>query len=263
MSEINISKRTIKKFLRLKPHPIPMFDVRNKLELLAVKTGLKPAFQENRDVRSNLNPNLTVLKQMANMLGLKHKFTTNPPLYFSRRPNVKSSFLDAYYGKTDFEALWIYDDPKVESRILRCVSGKLNEGYVLGYPKCCVKWHKEARVLEVESNFKDMEKHMTTHPFELTGLHVETEEEMYEAILNTPYPSESVEEWQKTIDEHLLGTWKKYLFVPHWACSTCLNGESKKTEKLNNKYKELAKNVNLNFEKDFIHEVKQFLKMAE
>ena len=263
MSEINISKRTIKKFLRFKPNPIPMLDVRNKLELLAVKTGLKPTFQEYTHVRSDINPNLALLKQMGNMLGLKHKFTINPPLYFSRKPNVKSSFLDAYYAKTDFESLWVYDDPKVESTIVKCVSGKLNEGYVLGYPECCIKWHEEARVLEVESIFKDIETYIATHSFELTGLQVETEEEMYEAILNIPYPHENQNKWQKIIDQHLFGTWKKFPFVPHWACSACLSGKSKKTEKLNNEYRELAKKVNLNFEKDFIREVKQFLKIAE
>lgn len=265
MSKIDVSRKTIKKILKSKTHPLPMSDVRNKLEIMAVKTGLKPTFLGSRQIHEvGMGDNLPLLKQLAIMLGLQFKFTINPPLYFSRRPYVKSSFIDAYYSQTDFEALWVYNDPKIELHIDKCISGKLNEGYILGYPECCIKWHEDARVLEVESGFQDIEEYIATNPLELAGLLVKTETEMYKAIIGmVPYTLENKEKWERMTDEHLFGTWMKYPFVPHWACSSCLNRSSKKTEQLNNKYKELARKINMNFESEFTDKVKQVLEMAE
>lgn len=265
MNEIDIPKRTIKRILQSKTHPLPMMDERNKLEILAVRTGLKTAFLASTHITEvGMDYVLPLLKQLAMIFELKFKFTINPPLYFSRRPDVKSSFIDAYYTQTDFEALWIYHDPELELNIDKCISGKLNEGNILGYPECCTKWHEEARVLEVESSFQDIEKYMATHPLELAGFQVKTEIEMYKAIIGmVPHTLENKEKWERMTDEHLFGTWMKYPFVPHWACSACLSGKNKETEELNHKYKELASSLGQNFEKNFIGKVKQVLQAID
>jgi hypothetical protein len=215
-----ISRRLRKKILRLKTNPKPLFDLRNKLEVFAVKTGLKPSCVGTLDLMnsgSKFDDNISSLKQIAKMVGLKHKVTTTPPLYFSRPPNVPESFLDAYYDRDNFEMLWIYDNPEVESSIDKCLSGKLNEGHVLGYPKCCIDWHEEKRVLEVESRL-----------------------------------SREDAEFQLMLEEHVLGTWKKYSFVSHWACSSCLSEESRETKKLNQKYRELAIRIGEDFRKKLV-----------
>jgi len=203
-----------------------MFDAKNKLEIIAVKIGLKPAFQEFRQSKSPINPDLQLIKQLAVTLGLKYKSTTIPPPYFSRKPRVDSSFLDDYYNPTDYEALWIYEDPRIERKIAESVKGKLNEGHILGYPECCIKWRAEARVLSIEAIYEGKGEYA-----------------------------------QRIIDEHLLNTWKRFPFVPHWACTSCLSGRSRKTKGLNNEYRELARKVSWNFEKAFIDKVRQFLNM--
>jgi len=222
MDILSIPQKTIQRILRFTTNPIPMMDARNKLEIFAVKTGLKPAYLGNRDVKSTINDNLDILKQLAAIIGLKYKITGIPPLYFLRRPNVPNDFINAYFTREDFDILWIYNDPKIESKIRNCLSGELNEGYVLGYPECCIKWHEEKRVLEVESAF-----------------------------------NQNMHKWERITDKHLFGTWKKYPFAPHWACSKCLNGQNQETERLNNQYRELARKIGVDFEKDFIARIKK------
>lgn len=227
MINIKIPRRTIKKILRVKTNNIPSFDVKNKLEIFAVKEGLKPAYAGSRnleDVDSIVSDNLPMLKQITKIVGLKSMQTNAPPLYFSRQPNVASDFLNAFYNQEDTDVLWIYDDPEIKQRIRRCISGELNEGYLLGYPECCIKWHEERRVLEIESAFL-----------------------------------QNIEEFQKIMDKHVLATYEKYPFVSHWACAACLSGRSRRTEKLNHKYRELALSISQDFEKIVVQKVKQTL----
>lgn len=222
MDSIIIPRKIIKRILRLRINPIPMMDAKNKLEIFAVKTGLKPAYLGTKDIKCAINDNLALLKQLAAITELKYKITNVPPLYFSRKPSVPRDFLSAYFTRGDFEIIWIYADPKIEPEIRRCLSGELDEGYVLGYPECCIKWHEEKRVLEVESAF-----------------------------------NQNMDEWECITDKHLFGTWEKYPFVPHWACLACLCGKNQETEKLNNQYRELARKVGFNFEKDLIANIKK------
>lgn len=257
MNVSKINKRIIRKVGKLKTNPIPMFDVKNKLELFAVKTGLKPAFQGCRRVECESGNELSLLRQIAVMMKLKHKTTANPPLYFSRNPTVRSSFLKAYYNQRDFEALWVYNSSVVETEINDCILGKLNEGHIFGYPECCIRWHEETRVLEVESSFEDLEKHMSRNPLLIQQLQIETEEEMYKSILNMPYPTKENDKVWEVINEHILGTYEKYPFVPHWACLDCLKGKNRETEELNEKYKELA--LAIDFHEEFLSKVNEAL----
>jgi len=205
-----------------------MFDARNKLEILAVNSGLKDAFFAEGSKGWN---NLLSLKRLAMKIGLHCKSTRAPPFYFSKIPNVDDNFLRDYYQNENIESLWIYDNIEVESKIIKCLSGQLNEGYILGYPECCIRWHEGCRVIEVEETFNETR-----------------------TCIKSDYKKEK--EWQRKIDNQLFETWKKYPFVPHWACSDCLRGKSQKTEQLNNKYKELA--VSIGFEKIFLYKVKTY-----
>lgn len=191
MNALGIDRKTVERILGFKTNPLPMMDARNKLEIFAVKTGLKPAYLGNMHVKSTINDNLSILSQLAAISGLQYRKTDIPPLYFSRKPNVPSDFINAYFIREDFDAAWIYKDPEIESKIRDCLSGKLNEGYVLGYPVCCIKWHEEKRVQEVESAF-----------------------------------NHDKGKWERSVSKHLLGTWERYPFAPHWACMKCLNGKN-------------------------------------
>ena len=242
--------------------PLRMFDLRNKLEMFAVKTGLKPAFLGSRSMCES-RKELTSLKQIAIIMGLEHRTRENPPLYCSRKPKVNGSFLKVYYNQKHFEALWVYSDPRVEAKINKCMSGDLNEGYVLGYPECCINWHEEYRTLEVESEFQDLENHMARNPFILTDIHIETEEGLYGQVLSMSYPKEENEKVWRSINRHLIETYKRYPYVPHWACSACLEGKSKETEKLNARYEELLARIGSNFQKEFLDNVEQAVQAFE
>ena len=257
MSVSEINRKSIRRILRLKTNPIPMFDVKNKLEIFAVKTGLKSAFQGCRNIECEPKKDLSLLKQIAVMMKLKHKTTINPPLYFSSKPKVRSSFLKVYYNPNSFEALWIFDDPVVEAKIDDCILGKLNDGHIFGYPKCCIRWHEEKRVLEVESSFEDLENHIARNPLLIHQLPIDTEEEMYKNVLNMSYPTEKDDKFWQVVNRHIIRTYEQYPFVPHWACSNCLEGENKETEDLNRKYEALA--LEIGFHEEILNKINQAL----
>jgi len=228
MTNIKVPRRIIKKILRAETNRVPFIDMKNKLEIFAVKERLKPAYAGSRDLKDidlTVSDNLPRLRQIARIVGLKCMQTNAPPLYFSKHPNVTSEFLDTFYNRTDTDVLWIYDNSKIKLKIHKCISGELNEGYILGYPKCCIRWHEERRVLEIESAFL-----------------------------------QNVEKFQKIMDKHVLETYDKYPFVPHWACSACLSGASKRTEKLNHKYRELAASISHDFDKIVVQKVRQIVR---
>lgn len=230
--------------------------------MLAVKTGLKPCFLFCRELCES-RKEINALEQMAVFLKLQHKITITPPLYYSSEPKVSSNFLKAYYSQTCSETLWVYHDSTVEAKIEKCISGKLNEGYILGYPECCIKWHEEYRTLEVESDFQDLESHITRNPFVLSSCQVDSEEEFYDQILRMAYPKEANEKVWVIINKHLLETYKKYPYVPHWSCSACLRGKSKETEILDAKYGELLRKIDPKFQSEFLSSVKQAIQEFE
>ena len=86
---------------------------------------------------------------------------------------------------------------------------------------------------------------------------------MYENVLKMSYPKEENDRVWKTITKHILGTYGRYPFVPHWACSTCLTGKEKGTEELNNKYKNLTLEIGSNFHEKFLNNVKDALLHCE
>lgn len=239
-----ISKRTLKKLLKLRTDSLP-YDLTNKLEILAVKSGIKPAFL-------NYGGKTHLFRRAALLLDLYYKETSTPPVHFTRRPNVKSSFLKA---ATDVfcthQPIWIYQDIQVESMISKCIAGELNEGHILGYPECCIRWHAGNRAPDTESCFRDIEEHIAKNPKYSYSIQGGTEEEMYTSILlrwRTPYPS------------YVSETSRSYPFVSHCACPSCLSGESKETERLNNQYKELAIKLDPRFAQEIVYYVSEWAK---
>jgi hypothetical protein len=76
---VGITRGTLRTFLRLRTDKeFPHFDAKNKLELLAVKAGMKPAFLGV--VRGSETP----LRVASALLDLRCKPSTTPPPYFSR-----------------------------------------------------------------------------------------------------------------------------------------------------------------------------------
>jgi hypothetical protein len=215
-----LSRTTMRRFLRLKTdREFHHFDAKNKLEILAVRFGLKPAFL-------GLGEAGTSLKRAAALLNLDYQFTSTPPPHFSRKPRVENSFLGAFIGMMKEEAVWIYSDAQIKLKISAFLAGELNEGHILGYPQCCIRWHEENRVLDVESRFEDIESYIGENPSVLAQYG--GKDRAYEALLHSIHGGSS-ERVFNTIDEHITETYRRYPFVPHWACSQCLEGANKET----------------------------------
>jgi len=220
-----ISKKIKKQLNKIETDSFIKRDIKNKLEIFAVKYGIKPAFL-------GWAYDITPFKQIALLLKLKYKETEFVPPYMTRKPNVDNSFwkasLEVCCGGL---ALWVYLDDAIESMISECLSGKLNPGLFLGYPECCIRWHESIRATEIESSFHRIKEIISKDPNLLNKYNFTSEEEMYIQILF---------EWKMPMPHYALETHKRFPFVPHYACPSCLNGESKATEKINLRYKELA-----------------------
>lgn len=227
----------MKRLLRSRTASDHYWDLENKLHILAVKSGIKPAFMDT--AAGMIAADRVEFRQLAALLGLHYKVTAAPPLRLKRKLNVKDSFSKA---STDVlqpkDAVWLYSDIQVESLISRCILGEINDGYILGYPRCCIEWHEGMRAPELESLFQWIEEHITNNPQMLRGIQDRTEVEIYRFALL---------EWPMSAPDYMSESKRLYPFAPHFACPSCLSRESEETEKLNNQYKELAFSLNPKF----------------
>jgi hypothetical protein len=253
MSFTGLSRATMRRFLRLRTdmeREYRHFDAKNRLEILAVRFGLKPAFLGVGEAGAPL-------KHAARLLHLNYQFTGIPPPYFSRKPKVENSFLSAFIRTLQREEIvWIYSDAQIEPKISACLAGELNEGYVLGYPQCCIRWHEENRVLEVESKFEDIESYIAQTPAVLAQHR--KKDAAYEALMDS-IEGRSSEKVFNSIDEHIMETYRRYPFVPHWACSQCLEGASNETERLNRQYQELVMRLSPDLASEIIHSLSKVI----
>ena len=220
----------MKRLLKSRTDSDHYWDLKKKLQILAVKSGLKAAFMDY--AAGNIE-----FRRLAALFGLHHKVTAGPPFRVTKKLNVKDSFLkastDAMLPK---DAIWLYSDVQVESLISRCIAGELNVGYVLGYPRCCIEWHEGMRAIsEMESCFRHIEERIANNPQMFRGIQGRTEEEMYRFAML---------EWPMSRPDYVSETRRLYPFAPHYACPSCLSHQSQESEKLNNQYKELAFSLN-------------------
>lgn len=247
-------KKILRKILKLKLTRDPLADLKHKLEILAVKVGIKPAFL----LLSDPDPDLSLIELVAKCAGLYLKLTGRPPDYFSRKPNVEDSFLKISNDVrlTKMGAIWLYKDVQVEPKILASIAGKLNEGHVLGFPGCCIKWEEEMSLYGTEAVFQDIKEYITKNCLTPNDFGVKTKDQMYEILIDKLAHDELRFEREKAIGksvgEQIRKTQERYPFVPHWACQFCLSGESKETERLNNLYEELAMNLDPKFARKII-----------
>jgi len=232
-----VPRRIMKRLLRFRTASDHHWDLENKLQALAVKSGIKPAFMNF--AAGMIAADRVEFRQLAALLGLHYKVTAAPPLRPTRKLNVKDSFFKA---STDVfqpkDAVWLYSDIQVESRISRCILGEINVGYILGYPRCCIEWHEGMRAFDLESLFRWIEEHITNNPQMFRGIQDRTEVEIYRFALL---------EWRMPAPDFMSESKRLYPFAPHYACPSCLSRESEETEKLNNQYKELAFSLNPKF----------------
>lgn len=248
-------KKILKKIMKFRILLDPLHDLKDKLEILAVRVGIKPAFL----IISDPNSDPSTLELVAKRADLHFKITGRPPDYFPRKPKVGDNFLKIFNNSrlTKLSTIWFYKDVQVELKILESIAGKLNEGHVLGYPECCIKWEEEKSLQAIETLFQEIEEYITQKYPMFIDYEVKTKDQVYEALIDKIAHDELRFKREKAVTDSMVKqtdeTLKHYPFVPHWACQSCLSGESKETEKMNNLYKELAINLNPKFAQKIIH----------
>ncbi len=233
---IHISNQLVKQLRKIITDSDEIKDIKNKIEIVSTSLDIKPAFLD-----LNSENKLFPLRRLSSLFKLKYMITDPIPLYYTRKPDVKESFMRASLEVWNSRRpIWIFSDTKVEAIISECIQGKRNPGFLLGYPECCINWHEKIRASEIESVFQEVEKAIVADLHLLNGYHGGSEEEMYKHILS---------QWRIPFPNYASETHRLYPFVPHWACPSCLEGKSKGTEKINSQYKKVA----MQLDPEYVH----------
>lgn len=220
------SSEALTKIETLRLSSVPYEHYISMLAIIAVLNGIKPAFMGD-EVEY-----LEEYKEAGRRLGLRVLVTKRPPTdtYQIRRPLVPMSFIEAYHGAVEEKekrAAWLFRQTETSERISRSVAGQLDEGYVLGYPECCVRAYGEDRAMLVE----------TVYRYIVDRHHAKTEEEAVKVLLtDPPFPAP-----KSRVHE----SFEKFPFISHVACSDCIEGESEKSSKLNQELRRLATEAGL------------------
>lgn len=196
------------------------------LAIIAVLNGIKPAFMGDEEEC------FEEYKEAARRLGLGLLLTKRPPTdtYPIRKPRVPASFIKAFHGVGEYKdkrAVWLYKDARNPERISRTVSGRLDEGYVLGYPECCIQGYGEDRTILVETIYN----HILNH------YHLKTDLEAVKILLtDPPFPAPKI---------RVRESFEKFPFISHVACNNCIQGKSGESSKLNQELRKLATEAGL------------------
>jgi hypothetical protein len=202
-------------------------DLKNKLALLAVFTGYKETFlYETNEIKKIKR--LSKICRYHNVHTIVTRFSSRPLV---RRPRVPDFFIEDFLefslkSRVGYQALWVYKDASVVSKIDRSLDSEWNLGILLGYPACCVAEYTENKVRGVEVFFTALKEKAQTREAIKHLLYTDSELQMELPGLNLV---------DKTISQ--------FPFVFHVACEDCLSGKRTVSLKLNKEYQEVAWNA--------------------
>jgi len=213
-------------------------DLRDKLAIILVGASFKECFQEFGENAYMISEYIEVLNEM----GFKAIVTGLPPPYFRGKPQVPSWFLKEYMSVNKIErqnenCVWLYVDNSVESKISLSLNGDLDEGYLLGYPDCCIKWYEKMWRKNIEVLYQYIS-------------HRYAAKDRYEIIEALKYSKAQVFTHlliQIFTDANLERTVRTFPFVFHIACENCLRDSKSPTASINSQNKHLALNLDSTF----------------
>lgn len=213
-------------------------DLRDKLAIITLGASFKECFQEFGDNAYMIDEHTEDFKRM----GFKVKVTGLPPPYFHSIPKVPSWFLKEYMLVSNVErqnehCVWLYVKNNVESKILSSLSGELDEGYLLGYPDCCIKWYEDMWRKSVEVLYHYILRRYTLKDrYEVTEAFKHSKARFFTHLFV-----------QMFTDVNLEKTVRIFPFVFHIACEKCLRNSKSPTASINNRNEHLALNLNNDF----------------
>jgi hypothetical protein len=231
--------------LRFDPEkPSPLENLLDRLEIMAVAKGLKPAHLNGQGLHSE-----SVIRQiqtLAGKYGLATLTTRRVEKLFPHRiARVEPELWEAHlcWGEAsrrdEPDVLWVFTKPELEMPIRETVEGKRDVSFVLGYPDCCVR----------------AEADESMHQFEL-----------YVDALKRNYPGSSVKQLLSWLEQDtevevdldpLRGqqdSLEKFPFVQFHACAHCLREVGSPASKSNRVMEELAKELSTEFHRRVIKE---------
>lgn len=199
------------------------------VSILAVKRNQKPAFMgDYQEFKEDY-------REAGRRLGLRVRITKKPPfdVYPVRKPNVPPNFLRAFHrmARKEEEVAWLFSKPEMFTRISDSISGSNNVGYVLGYPRCCVRQYELDHANIVEELFEYLaNEHNTRDSTELSR------------IVSTDPPIPLLRTVQHNRVEETIRT---FPYISHDACDRCLQGVNAESRKLNTKFEVLAREAGM------------------
>jgi hypothetical protein len=213
-------------------------DLRDKLAIITVRILFRECFQEFGENAYRIIEHLEVFKRM----NFDVKVTGLPSPYFYRAPQVPSWFLKEYLSMSEMArknecCIWLYVKDNTENKILSSVEGELDEGYVLGYPDCCIKWYEEMWKKQTE----------VLYHYILRRYNTKDQYEIKEKLSNSNAENFAHLFLQISTDVNLEKTVKAFPFVFHIACEECVKNPNSPTALINTNNKHLASELNRDF----------------
>lgn len=216
---------------RIPEEPYRPLIAHSELEVLAVAMRIRSAcyyhayFEGAPDIRDEIAEQF---RQLATDLDLEMEITNEPSLWYQESgfviPAQFMRVINAYHEK--HELFWLYSDSSVEELTKQASKNRSDVGIALGYPKCCVQWHQNTRMLELQRWYRDAQKQIANG---------KSFEELRSLNLMDFSP--------KAAMDHAERTKIAFPFVSHVACTRCLRGGRSSTSKLNGSLAELARIV--------------------
>jgi hypothetical protein len=145
------------------------------------------------------------------------------------------------------DVLWIYRDPAIKPGIERLIAGTGNEAETLGYPVCCINSYRDiaARMTEqLVSGYKKQYGAKSVRDL------IRCSEQDLRVSLDS------------SIDTGDEASKQRFPFVQFIACHSCINGADSPAAQINNRFWQLARDVDEKFSKEIERTVAPSLAMT-
>jgi hypothetical protein len=237
---IQYARRVLGSVRKVRLSDEPMIDIRDRLALLTVVTGLRTiaafgfAEKENGERMAALRGILTsqglhclITEQVRHRSNERYKDAIGDLVEVFDRVDAES------YSRGSGKLLWVFRNAEQEEQVKKAVGRQVEVGALLGYPACCVEHH--------ETVGTNCQRAFATAVIAAVGKDPSAVERALREDLKVAISGDP------TDNENMRRTDELYPFILHVSCDACLSSDSSLSAKLNREYDALARQYDRTF----------------
>ena len=237
-----------------------------RLEIMAVETGLKPAFAAGQS-----GHNLSFNRQLEKFAANNGFLAVSTPgvsaftqLLALPTHNIGSSLLKTItmlirqsVPNPDQQILWLFKDSRLKESIDLCVAGQIPVGDVLGYPRCCTDGYLELEAQRMQTELDYFRQHHGAKTdADLVALY------QSETDITGPH-KERIEVVCSTMTTRQANSIKRLPFVHFIACPRCQDDPGSPAAQLNQKMAQLASDLSPTFARKFTSYAENYFRIFQ